>query len=168
MEINEKMLALGSKRSIIREIFEFSKKRASEIGAENVYNFSLGNPSVDPPEQVNQAIKELLDTTKPSVMHGYTSAQGDLGVRQGVADYINERFNLSLTANNIYMTCGAAASLTISLKAVMNEGEECIVFAPYFTEYKVFIENAGGNIVVSKPNMDNFFIDFEDFENKIN
>lgn len=168
MEINEKMLALGSKRSIIREIFEFSKKRASEIGAENVYNFSLGNPSVDPPEQVNQAIKELLDTTKPSVMHGYTSAQGDLGVRQGVADYINERFNLSLTANNIYMTCGAAASLTISLKAVMNEGEECIVFAPYFTEYKVFIENAGGKIVVSKPNMDNFFIDFEDFESKIN
>ncbi len=168
MEINEKMLALGSKRSIIREIFEFSKKRASEIGAENVFNFSLGNPSVDPPKEVNEAIKELLDTTKPSIMHGYTSAQGDLGVRQGVADYINERFNLSLSANNIYMTCGAAASLTISLKAVMNEGEECIVFAPYFTEYKVFIENAGGKIVVSKPKEENFFIDFEDFENKIN
>ncbi len=168
MEINEKMLALGSKRSIIREIFEFSKKRASEIGAENVFNFSLGNPSVDPPKEVNEAIKELLDTTKPSVMHGYTSAQGDLGVRQGIAEYINERFNLSLSANDIYMTCGAAASLTISLKAVMNEGEECIVFAPYFTEYKVFIENAGGKIIVSNPKEENFFIDFEDFESKIN
>lgn len=168
MEINQKMFALGSKRSVIREIFEYSKKRASEIGAENVYNFSLGNPSVDPPKEVNEAIKELLDGVKPSVLHGYTSAQGDFGVRKGVAEYINERFNLALNADNIYMTCGAAASLTISLKAVMNEGEECIVFAPFFTEYRVFIENAGGKIVVSNPKQEDFCIDFNDFESKIN
>lgn len=170
MKYNEKMYGLGSKRSIIREIFEYSKARAKEIGAENVYDFSLGNPSVPAPNDVNDAIRELLDTESSVLLHGYTSAQGDLGVRTAISNNINERFGAEINPNLIYMTCGAAASLSICLKAVFDErgGEECIVFAPFFTEYRVFIENAGGKIVVSKPQEKTFQVDIADFESKIN
>ena len=164
---NIKAYALGSKRSIIREIFEYSKVRAQEIGADKVYDFSLGNPSVEPPIEVTKTIKELIDGGNQTLLHGYTSAQGDLSVRTAISNNINRRFNLDLTPNNIYMTCGAAASLSICLKAVMNEGEECIVFAPFFTEYRVFVENAGGKLVISNPDESNLQIDVEDFTNKI-
>ncbi|MBE7087859.1 MAG: aminotransferase class I/II-fold pyridoxal phosphate-dependent enzyme, partial [Clostridiales bacterium] len=167
MEINEKMYELGSKRSIIREIFEYSKVRASQIGAENVFDFSLGNPSVEPPKAISDTIKNLMETANPTLLHGYTSAQGDLNVRTKIAENINRRFGQNLSPDNIYMTCGAAASLTISLKAILNEGEECIVFAPFFTEYRVFVQNAGGKVVVSNPKEKTFQIDVEDFENKI-
>ena len=170
MNYNEKMLGLGSKRSIIREIFEYSKMRAQEIGKENVFDFSLGNPSVPAPAEVNEAIKELLNNESSVLLHGYTSAQGDLGVRVAISDSINERFGVNMNPNLIYMTCGAAASLSISLKAVFDEkgGDECIVFAPFFTEYRVFIENAGGKIVVSQPMEKTFQVDINDFESKIN
>lgn len=167
MQYNQKSYALGSKRSIIREIFEYSKTRAGQIGAENVFDFSLGNPSVEPPKEVVDAIKQLLDNENQTLLHGYTSAQGDFSVRETIANSINEKFNLSLSANNIYMTCGAAASLSICLKAVMNSGEECVVFAPFFTEYRVFVENADGKLVVSNPK-DDLQIDLQDFESKIN
>ncbi len=166
MQCNEKSYALGSKRSIIREIFEYSKIRANEIGADKVFDFSLGNPSVEPPQEVVNSIKELLETENQTLLHGYTSAQGDLSVRTTVANNINSRFNLELTPNNIYMTCGAAASLSICLKAVVNSGDECIVFAPFFTEYRVFVENALGKLVISAPNKD-LQIDLTDFESKI-
>ena len=166
MQYNKKSFALGSKRSIIREIFEYSKLRASEIGADKVYDFSLGNPSVEPPVDVVNAIKELISTDNQTLLHGYTSAQGDLNVRTTVANSINKRFNLNLTPNNIYMTCGAAASLSICLKATLNQGDECIVFAPFFTEYRVFVENAGGTLVISNPNKD-LQIDLIDFESRI-
>ena len=164
------MFGLGSKRSIIREIFEYSKIRANEIGAENVFDFSLGNPSVPAPAEVNSTIKELLDTKDSVLLHGYTSAQGDANVRQVIADSIHNRFGVDITPNHIYMTCGAAASLSICLKALIEEdsADECIVFAPFFTEYRVFIENAGGKIVVSQPLPKTFQIDIEDFESKIN
>ena len=170
MGYNQKMYGLGSKRSIIREIFEYSKSRASEIGAENVYDFSLGNPSVPAPAEVNQTIQELLNTQSSVLLHGYTSAQGDAGVRGIIADSINKKFGVGISPNLIYMTCGAAASLSICLKAVIeeNSNDECIVFAPFFTEYRVFIENAGGKIVVSKPMEKTFQIDIADFESKIN
>ena len=162
------MYGLGSKRSIIREIFEYSKKRAQEIGAENVYDFSLGNPSVPAPTDVNDTIRELLDTKSSVLLHGYTSAQGDAGVRQVISDSICERFGVNMNPNLIYMTCGAAASLSICLKAVVEEeGEECIVFAPFFTEYRVFIENAGGKVVISTPMEKTLQIDVADFESKI-
>ncbi|MBE7089947.1 MAG: pyridoxal phosphate-dependent aminotransferase [Clostridiales bacterium] len=167
MSVNKTMLGLGSKRSVIREIFEYSKIRANEIGKNNVYDFSLGNPSVAPPKEIEETIKNLLNTANPTLLHGYTSAQGDLSVRKTIAESINTRFKLNLTENNIYMTCGAAASLSICLKALMNEGDECIVFAPFFTEYRVFIENAGGKVVISKPLEPSFQIDIEDFESKI-
>jgi len=168
MEINQKSLELGSNRSVIRELFEFGKKRAAEIGAENVYDFSLGNPSVRPPKELSDAIDELLKTENSVSLHGYTSAQGDAGTRKAIADYINERFNVGITENGIYMTCGAAASLTISLRAVLNQPDEVIVFAPFFTEYRVFTESMGGKLVISKPNEKDLQIDFEDFESKIN
>lgn len=167
MNFNEKAFQLGSKRSIIREIFEYSKIRSSQIGEENVFDFSLGNPSVEPPKEIKQAITSLIENENAMLLHGYTSAQGDFSVRQTIANSINSRFNLSLTENNIYMTCGAAASLTISLKAVVNSGDEVIVFAPFFPEYRVFIENAGGKIVVSTPKDITFQIDINDFESKI-
>ena len=130
---NIKSYALGSKRSIIREIFEYSKTRAAEIGADKVFDFSLGNPSVEPPEEVSIALKELIASDNQTLLHGYTSAQGDLGVRKTIAENINYRFNLNLTPDYIYMTCGAAASLSICLKAVMEDNDECIVFAPFQT-----------------------------------
>ncbi len=169
MGYNQKMFGLGSKRSIIREIFEYSKARAKEIGAENVYDFSLGNPSVPAPKEVNDTVRELLDTQSSVLLHGYTSAQGDAGVRQVIADNINSRFGVGISPNLIYMTCGAAASLSICLKAVIEDGsdDECIVFAPFFTEYRVFIENAGGKIVISEPTEKTLQINVLDFENRI-
>ena len=164
---NEKMYALGSKRSIIREIFEYCKSRANEIGADKVFDFSIGNPSVEPPIEISNAICDLVNNGNSVLLHGYTSAQGDLGVRTAIANEINEKFGAGVGPNNIYMTCGAAASLTISLRALLNEGEECVVFAPFFTEYRVFIENAQGRVVVSTPLEKTFQIDTVDLESKI-
>ncbi len=169
MGFNKKMYGLGSRRSIIREIFEYSKARAKEIGAENVYDFSLGNPSVPAPALVNDTVRELLDSENSVTLHGYTSAQGDANVRAAIAENINERFGVGISPNLIYMTCGAAASLSICLKALIEEGseDECIVFAPFFTEYRVFIENAGGKIVISEPMEKTLQINISDFERKI-
>ncbi len=168
MGINQKMYELGNKRSIIREIFEYSKKRATEIGAENVFDFSLGNPSVPAPKEVNESIVKLLAEKNSVALHGYTSAQGDAGVRKVIADKINRDFSVGITPDLIYMTCGAAASLSISLKALIaSAGEEVIVFAPFFTEYRVFIENAGGKVVVSTPVEKTFQVDVADFASKI-
>lgn len=168
MSYNKKMYELGSKRSVIRELFEYGKKRAAEVGADNVYDFSLGNPSVPAPKEVNEAIVDILSAEDSLSVHGYTSAQGDAATREAVADVIRERFGVPITSDYIYMTCGAAASLTISLRALIeNTGDECIVFAPYFTEYKVFIENAGGKVVESKPHEDTLEINLADFESRI-
>ena len=164
---NEKMYALGSERSIIREIFEYCKTRAAEIGADKVYDFSIGNPSVEPPAEISEAIVDLIKNENSVALHGYTSAQGDFATRDAIARDINKNFGTSLSADNLYMTCGAAASLTISLRALMNEGEECVVFAPFFTEYRVFVENAGGKIVISAPEEKTFQVDISDFESKI-
>ncbi|MBQ9779266.1 MAG: pyridoxal phosphate-dependent aminotransferase [Clostridia bacterium] len=167
MQYNEKMYGLGSKRSVIREIFEYSKKRAAEIGADKVFDFSLGNPSVEPPKAISDTIMALLSEGDSTLLHGYTSAQGDANVRGAIAQSIEKRHGVKMSPNLIYMTCGAAASLTVSLKAVMNEGEECIVFAPFFTEYRVFVENAGGKLVVSTPMEKTFQVDLADFESRI-
>ena len=166
--VNEKMLGLGNKRSVIREIFEYGNKRRSEIGAENVYDFSLGNPSIPAPEKVKETLISLIENTEPTKLHGYTSAQGDLGVRTAICDNINERFNVGATPNLIYMTCGAAASLTISLNAILNQGDEVIVLAPFFPEYTVFIEKAGGKVVVVKCREEDLQIDFDALSKAIN
>ena len=145
--INSKMQQLGAKRSVIRELFEYGKKRKSEIGEENVYDFSLGNPSVPAPKVVNESIIKLLSEQNSLSLHGYTSAQGDAGVRAAIAKNINDTYDEEITADCLYMTVGAAAALTSTLNALVMPGEEVIVLAPYFPEYKVFIEKCGGVVV---------------------
>ena len=145
--INQKSVQLGSVRSVIRELFEYGKARKAQIGEENVFDFSLGNPSVAPPAEVENALVDILTHGDPVAVHGYTSAQGDASVRAAVADYINANFSVGIGADNIYMTCGAAASLCIILNALLNEGGEVITIAPYFPEYKVFTEHARGKLV---------------------
>ena len=166
--MNQRMLGLGSRRSVIREIFEFGKKRAAEIGAENVYDISLGNPSVEPPQIVTDTLQQLLRDEEPTALHGYTSAQGDAAVREAIAGYIRKTHGVEADANNIYMTCGAAASLTISLSAICVPGDEVITFAPYFTEYKVFSETAGAKLIALDSDPDTFQIDLYKLEEAIN
>lgn len=158
--LNEKNVQLGKVRSSIRELFEYGKKRKAEIGEENVFDFSLGNPSVPAPEEVRAALTDIAANTDPVALHGYTSAQGDYGVRKRLSDYINSRFSTSLTADCLYMTCGAAASLTITLNALLNDGDEVITFAPFFPEYRVFCEHAGGKLVAVSCEEGTFQIDF--------
>ncbi len=146
--ISNEMLALGKKSSVIREIFEYGNRRRAEIGAENVFDFSLGNPSIPAPDAVKKAMIELLENTDPVALHGYTSAPGAPEVRRVIAESIKERFDFPAEMGNIYMTCGAAASLTVSLGALLTAGDEVIVLAPFFPEYRVFVEAAGGKLVI--------------------
>ena len=166
--LSQKMYELGSRRSVIREIFEYAKKRSAEIGSENVFDFSLGNPSVPAPARVEETIRGLLDTCDPIALHGYTSAQGDFGVRDTIAKSINRRFGTRLTADSLYMTVGAAASLSICCKALTVPEDEFITFAPFFTEYKVFVEAAGAKLVVVPVREKDFQIDPDEFEARIN
>lgn len=145
--LNEKMVGLGSRRSVIREIFEYGKKRKAEIGEENVFDFSLGNPSVPTPAAVTAALERIIKETDPVRLHGYTSAQGDMAVRAKIAESIEKRFGFPANKDLIYMTCGAAASLTVTLNALINSGDEVIIPAPFFPEYRVFAENAGARVV---------------------
>ncbi|MBO5358957.1 MAG: pyridoxal phosphate-dependent aminotransferase [Clostridia bacterium] len=166
--INQKMTELGKVRSVIREIFEYGNKRRSEIGAENVLDFSLGNPSIPAPEKVSEIMARLIKDTDPVKLHGYTSAQGDLTVRKAISDSITDRFGAPSSPDLIYMTCGAAASLTITLNALVNTGDEVIALAPFFPEYRVFAEKAGANFKVVKCRESDFQIDFAALEAAIN
>ncbi len=165
--INEKMYGLGSKRSSIREIFEYAKVRAAEIGAENVFDFSIGNPSVPAPEAVNETIKKLVEETPSVALHGYTSAQGGKDVRDSIAANYKKRFGVELSGDDFYMTCGAAASLTITLNALYEAEDEVIVFAPYFAEYRVFVEGAGMKLVVLRSDEKTMLPDFETLKKAI-
>ncbi len=165
--VEEKMLALGKKSSVIREIFEYGRRRKAEIGAENVFDYSLGNPSIPTPQAVTDAILELVGNTEPVALHGYTSAPGDMGTRQAIARHITEKFGVKAAPERIYMTCGAAASLTVSLHAIVNAGEEVVVLAPFFPEYRVFAEKAGAKVVVVPCREADFQIDFAKLESAI-
>ncbi len=166
--MNSRMYSLGSKRSIIREIFEFGKKRAAEVGADKVFDFSLGNPSVEPPAVVKETLKALLESGDQTALHGYTSAQGDPATRRAIADYIAKTQGAETDPDLIYMTCGAAASLTITLSAICNAGDEVITFAPFFTEYRVFTETAGAKLIELASDPDTFQIDFSLLEKAVN
>ncbi len=165
--LNEKNVQLGKVRSSIRELFEYGKKRKAEIGEDNVFDFSIGNPSVPAPEKVKDALIEILNTYDPVLLHGYTSAQGDYSVRKTLADYINSRFGTGINADCLYLTCGAAASLTIVLNAILNEGDEIITPAPFFPEYRVFTQNAGGKFISVKCKEQSFALDFNAIESAI-
>ncbi len=165
---NQQAYALGSKRSTIREIFEYAKKRSEQIGAENVFDFSIGNPSVPAPDAVNEAIQRFVKDMPPVELHGYTSAQGDKWVRDTIAANYTKRFGVELSGDHLYMTCGAAASLTVTLRALTCEGDEYIVFAPYFPEYAVFIRGAGAKLTVLKSDEKTMLPDFDALERALN
>ena len=167
--INPKMYELGSRRSVIREIFEYGKLRKQEVGEDKVYDFSIGNPIVEAPAAVAERVKELLEVNPSTLVHGYTSAQGDPKARQAIADDLNNRFGTSFTGSNVYLTCGAAASLTISLRSVIDsENQNVMVFAPFFTEYRVFIESMGASIQVVPASFPKLDLNLDAFENMIN
>ncbi len=166
--LSKEMVNLGQVRSVIREMFEYGNKRAAEIGRENVFDFSLGNPSVPAPSIVDETIKKLINEEDSVKLHGYTSAPGDMNVRQNVADWLNQQYGTSFSASNLYFTTGAAAALTITFKAIAEKNDEIIVFAPYFPEYKVFIENAGAKIRIVKCRESDFQIDFDALRNTMN
>lgn len=162
--LNEKMVSLGTQRSVIRELFEFGKKKAAEIGAENVFDFSIGNPSVPAPESVNRTAINILSEMDPVLLHGYTSAQGDAGVRAMLADSVNRRFHTSYTADNFYMSVGAAAALCCCFHGLCNREDEVVIFAPYFPEYTVFAEGAGAKPVIVPADTEAFQINFDALE----
>lgn len=163
--INQKMYQNGATPSKIRELFEYGKQRKLEIGDENVFDFTLGNPSVPSPKIVNETLIKLLE--KPNV-HCYTSAQGDIEVRRAIKDYINQKYHTNHNENLIYLTVGAAAGLVITLNAILNEDDEVIVFAPFFPEYRVFTNQAKGILKVVNPLETSFEPDLDDFIKNIN
>ena len=146
--IAEKMYELGTKKSTIRTIFEYGRRRAAEVGEENIYDFSLGNPNVPSPECIRQAITDILAEMDPCAVHGYTIAPGDPGVRETLAKSINRRFGTRFAGKNLFMTAGAAAAITITFKALSEPGDEFITFAPFFPEYQCFVESTGAKLVV--------------------
>lgn len=165
--ISKKMLDLGTKRSVIRDIFEYGNKLAKEIGAENVLDFSLGNPSTPAPREVANTIKYMVEGLSPKDYNSYTSSAGDTDTRLAVTKNLNKRFSTDYTDKNIFMTCGASASLNIIFKAIIEPNDEIIVNIPYFPEYKVFIEGQGGKPVFVKCS-ENLCLDISEIENKIN
>lgn len=165
--LNEKMAGLGYRRSVIREIFEYGKKRKAEIGEENVFDFSLGNPSVPTPAAVTAALERIIKETDPVRLHGYTSAQGDMAVRAKIAESIEKRFGFPANKDLIYMTCGAAASLTVTLNSLINSGDEVIIPAPFFPEYRVFAENAGARVLTVQCREPDFQLDIKRIESAV-
>ena len=166
MMLNEQMYGYGSKSSVIRELFAYGLERKKIVGEDKVYDFSIGNPSIPAPKEVKQAILELLEEPA-EVLHGYSPAAGDPKVRQTLADSVNRRFGTHYTADNFYMTVGAAASLSISIKALTNPGDEFITIAPFFPEYEVWVTTAGAELAVVPADTKNFQIDFDALEKLI-
>lgn len=158
MTINEKSYAYGAQKSSIREIAAYGSARKAQIGAENVFDFSLGNPSIPAPESVRASIARALELP-PTQLHGYTPAPGLPAAREAVAASLNRRFGTSYAAGDVYLTCGAAASLSISFHTLINPGDEVIVIAPYFPEYRVWIETAGATCVEVMADPETFQID---------
>lgn len=166
--IAEKMKGMVANSSAIRAMFEEGNRLAEIYGAENVYDFSLGNPNVPAPQAVKQAMIELLDESDPVVLHGYTNSNsGYADVRQTVAESVNERFGTAFTGENIVMTVGAAGGLNVIFKTLLNLGDEVIAFAPYFGEYRSYTNNYDGVLVEISPNTENFQPKLEEFEEKI-
>ena len=165
--LSQEAVQLGTNRSVIRELFEFGKLRAAEVGAENVFDFSIGNPSVPAPQCVTDAAMELLKGD-PIALHGYTSAQGDAVTRGVIADNLNRRYGTAYCPEHFYMTCGAAAGLCCCFHGLTCPGDEFIAFAPYFPEYGVFVRGAGAKFVVIPAEVETFQIDFAAFEAAIN
>ena len=158
--VNERMYGLGNEPSAIRELFAYGLQRKAEIGEDKVFDYSIGNPSIPAPQKVADTIAELMKLP-PVELHAYSPAAGIPAVRQAVADSIARRTGIDAKAAHVYMTVGAAASITISLGAITNPGDEVIVPTPYFPEYKVWIETMGCSIVEVPAQVPSFQLDVE-------
>ena len=162
--INETAYALGANRSCIRDLFEYGCQRAAIVGRENVYDYSLGNPSIPSPPAVNETICRILADTEPLAVHGYTSAVGDLSARQAIADDLNARYHAGVRPEELFLGCGAAPELVAVFRALAVPGAEILAIAPYFPEYKPFAESAGAVFKVVPPDVPGFQIDLEAVE----
>ena len=157
----KKMLEYGTQRSVIREVYEEDKKLKHILGDDRVYDFSLGNPSIEPPEILNKSLIKLLGKEDTKSIHGYTSNAGDIYTRTVIANYLNNKYSCNESEERIYMTCGAAASLTITLHSLVNPGEEVVLLAPFFAEYRVFVEKANGVVKIARCREEDLQIDIK-------
>ena len=155
---NETAYALGANRSCIRDLFEYGRQRAAIVGEENVYDYSLGNPSIPSPDAVNETIRAILADTNSLLVHGYTSAVGDVATRQAIAHDLNARYDAGVRAEDLFIGCGAAPELTAVFRALAVPEAEILAVAPYFPEYKPFVENAGAAFKVIPPDVPGFQI----------
>lgn len=165
--ISDKMKGFVKTSSIIRAMFEEGKRLAGIYGAENVYDFSLGNPSVEPPTQIKDALIEVLNDEKPGLVHGYMNNSGYEDVREKIALSLNKRFETKFSSNNIIMTVGAAGGLNVILKSLLNPGDEVITFAPFFGEYRNYVGNYDSVLIAVSPNTKDFQPNLDEFESKI-
>ena len=156
--LNQRAYTLGTNRSCIRDLFEYGRQRATIVGDDHVFDYSLGNPSIPSPVEVDQAIRHILDTQDSTAVHGYTSAIGDDVTRQAIAEDLNNRFHAGIRAEDLFITCGAAPALTTVLRALAFPGSEVVAVAPYFPEYKPFAEEAGHIFKVAEPDIPEFQI----------
>lgn len=163
---NETMYERGNAPSAIRELFAYGMERKAQIGEDKVFDFSIGNPSVPAPDSVAETIRELADMA-PAQLHAYSAAQGLESTRAAIAENLNKRFGTHYTADNLYLTMGAAACLSACFTALIEPGDEIIVIAPYFPEYRIWIEFAGGVCVEVPAREDNFQIDLDALEQAI-
>ena len=159
--LNEQACVLGTKRSCIRELFEYGKSRAAVVGAENIFDFSIGNPSIPAPAEVEETIRKLLSDTDSLTLHGYTSAVGDPQARQAIADDLNNRFGTDVTADELFLSCGAAPALCAVFKALTFPGAKILAIAPYFPEYKPFVESVGAEFAFVPPDVPDFQINLD-------
>lgn len=166
--ISNNMKSLVSNSSTIRAMFEEGKKLSELYGAENVFDYSIGNPNVEPPERVKKVINEILNEETPNLIHGYMNNSGYEDVRDAISAFLNNKNNLNLSRDNIIMTCGAAGGLNIILKSILNPEDEVITFSPYFGEYANYVKNFNGKLVTSPTNIDTFEPDLDALSKIIN
>lgn len=165
--ISEKMTAWGSSGCGIREIAAYGEKRAAEVGAEHVFNFTIGSPSVEPPACIEQSIRRLLDTVPAKMLHGYTPAPGLFSARKAIADYLNRSFDADYAPEDLFLTSGACAALAIACAAMLSPGEEAVTLTPYFSEYRIYVEAAGGTLVEAASDPDTFQLDLAALERAV-
>lgn len=166
--INEMYKEMTGKGSVIREFFTYANMRAKEIGAENIYNYSLGNPSVAAPQEFTDYMIELLQTKDPLALHGYSPSLGIDSTRKAIAESLNKRYGMSYTADEIFMTTGAAGAVAHAIRCVVKDGDEVITFAPYFPEYVPYVEGTGAKLTIVPADIETFQINFELFEKALN
>lgn len=166
--INEMYKEMTGKGSVIREFFTYANMRAKEIGAENIYNYSLGNPSVPAPQEFTDYMVELLQTKDPLALHGYSPSLGIDSTRKAVAESLNKRYGMRYTADEIFMTTGAAGAVAHAVRCVVKDGDEVITFAPYFPEYVPYIQGTGAKLTIIPADIETFQINFELFEKALN